>query len=602
MIDEAPPLLRFELERGGEPDPQGPVVWPVAAPLRAPELAQRFVQHWAAWYGPTLAPHAAAIGAQLAEEATRARRLGGLPGTEHPQAWGGPSCLPEREGRFCAVALPRWWALPIVRRRSRRLRLTVPGASLDDWWQQALPWLMPEWRGRDGWPEGLVLRLEFELRVYWGALAETGPEPGSVRWHACRARSESLAGTGPLDDTRDAVLDRRLRGGVGLLVVQPWLCVERLGGAAPAPTVGALRSGWQRLRQALRGGEDAPREPGLLPRWQADEAWWARAWPEAVAGPADLARAAGRGALLRPASRPALRHGRGAPQATHVLLLAGAGIAVREGFAALLSGDAAATPLWPGLPLLDEVATWRFEHDAWLAVEHNAEHLAAAIERQLLGTRRGDAHPGRLVLLGHSRGGLVARALLARWGERWAARGWRVDVLTLGTPHLGDDIAAGLPGWRLMLAAPLALLRGPVQNAADRARMAELLRLERWWALAPPPGLRAPATPPAAPLPRGLWLWGSAWGPVADAGPGPGPQVMTIDGPDAGVPGDGLVPLASALAGRRPLDPSATWPDEGVRAFEAPPCGHTAYLAQPAVRSALQRCLAHLLGREGSWV
>jgi pimeloyl-ACP methyl ester carboxylesterase len=96
------------------------------------------------------------------------------------------------------------------------------------------------------------------------------------------------------------------------------------------------------------------------------------------------------------------------------------------------------------LPADPNLRAVRYEHDTFLPTEMNGEDLGAQILR-FTGPR------ARIVIVGHSRGGLVARAaagyLAARGGHR------RVGVCTFGTPHRGTPIVqaghrvlAGLAG------------------------------------------------------------------------------------------------------------------------------------------------------------
>lgn len=639
-----PLSLAFELERGGEPEAQDeqPTVWRVDEPMRSADLQRRFSADWSRWYGPVLVPHAAAIAALLADEAALALRLGGLPGTEHPRVWGGPLLQPDREQRFCSLPLPLWWALPVVRKRSRRLRLQLRTIDSSALVQALQPVLTPEWRGQPP----LSMRLEFETRMYWGAQAEPDNTPGGVRWLPCRVRSDGLVCSAPIPwpgwaaepaaheaENAQRAIERRLRGGIGLLLVLPSLVLER----TPTPTASRLRQRLQLLQQLPQRLARVPRqphEPGLASRWASDEAWWARSIPTARMSDGALARAIKRGAKLQPASLPALRRAGPDRPREHVLLLHGQQQSVRSAFAAALIGEAAALgsnaaapavpvgALWPGLPLLDTVATWRFEHDPWQGLAASVAVLAAAITGRIVAPRGGGSttHGGRLVLLAQGQGGLLARLLLQAWREPWAEQGWRLDAITLGTPHLGQPLHPaehGPPGCCRLPPLAGALDASACASAeVDRAAQAERLRLSRWLAGAPPQGL-ADAEPQAlrrllggdlARLPRGMWLLGSIWGAPPAAGltpPGELRPAWLADEPaQSPASGDGAVSLDSALAGRIPWhgQPGAQGPPEdGVLAFDVSPARHGDYLAQPAVRQLVSRALAHLLGRDGSW-
>lgn len=84
------------------------------------------------------------------------------------------------------------------------------------------------------------------------------------------------------------------------------------------------------------------------------------------------------------------------------------------------------------------------------AIDDYVPQVAAAIER--LCARTGAA---RVIIVGHSMGGLVARAYLRRHGNARVAR-----LITLGTPHHGTALA----GW------------GPGRNAAQMRRGSAWLR------------------------------------------------------------------------------------------------------------------------------
>jgi len=91
-------------------------------------------------------------------------------------------------------------------------------------------------------------------------------------------------------------------------------------------------------------------------------------------------------------------------------------------------------------PLLKDVmpgAKFRFEHDTFLPLQDNAERLADQIERSTA-----VIHPGgRLHLIGHSRGGLVARRAAAVLMTRFPQIRDQIDITTLGTPHGGTPLA-----------------------------------------------------------------------------------------------------------------------------------------------------------------
>lgn len=87
---------------------------------------------------------------------------------------------------------------------------------------------------------------------------------------------------------------------------------------------------------------------------------------------------------------------------------------------------------------------YRYEHDTWLPVLENVRQLSRYFD---------DMKPGRILLVAHSRGGLVARQA----GDKLKRHGWTVRVVTLGTPFAGTpmiDVANGtLLGLRALTGA-----------------------------------------------------------------------------------------------------------------------------------------------------
>jgi pimeloyl-ACP methyl ester carboxylesterase len=108
----------------------------------------------------------------------------------------------------------------------------------------------------------------------------------------------------------------------------------------------------------------------------------------------------------------------------------------------------------PSLPVL------RFEHDTWVSIKKNSEDLIAHLSR--LGVQR-------VLLVAHSRGGLVARLAAKHLTEKSMMRA--VDVVTLGTPFAGTPIVDGARGALLGTIATLGALRlvgGTTVDAATR--------------------------------------------------------------------------------------------------------------------------------------
>jgi hypothetical protein len=212
-------------------------------------------------------------------------------------------------------------------------------------------------------------------------------------------------------------------------------------------------------------------------------------------------------------------------------------------------------------------------------VADNGADLAAALQA----LRTADGAPPRLVLLGHSLGGLVARSALAQGraaGHDWPAA--VTDLLCLGTPHQGAPLERAGHGVDRLLAAspwtaPLARLGG--------VRSAGITDLRHGRVLADAPGSRA-RRPATVPLPDGVRCHAFA-GVLHEAAVGPVAGALRAGVRERWL-GDGLVPLDSALgrhreAARRLSFNGRTWVGEGL--------GHLALLHDPAVWAAVRPVL-----------
>lgn len=101
----------------------------------------------------------------------------------------------------------------------------------------------------------------------------------------------------------------------------------------------------------------------------------------------------------------------------------------------------------PALDALDSYGkvkfpTYRFEHDTHRPLVENARELATLVGQCFPSSADG---PRRVVLIAHSRGGLVARlarALLLQSSNTATNNHWTgtVEVMTLGTPHRGTPL------------------------------------------------------------------------------------------------------------------------------------------------------------------
>jgi pimeloyl-ACP methyl ester carboxylesterase len=180
-------------------------------------------------------------------------------------------------------------------------------------------------------------------------------------------------------------------------------------------------------------------------------------------------------------------------------------------------------------------------YNSGLSVSTNGRILAQLMERLY------DAWPvpiDRLVMMGHSMGGLVARsaihhgAMIQRGRLRWPAR--VNDLVCLGTPHQGAPLERAGHGVDVLLgaapyAAPLARL-GKVRSAGiNDLRLGNIVSA--------PPGDDGTHRCDQVGLPNGTRCYAVA----ASLGPSAGSR-------KARLLGDGLVPVASALGQHCDLD------------------------------------------------
>ncbi|MEZ4770498.1 MAG: alpha/beta fold hydrolase [Caldilineales bacterium] len=118
------------------------------------------------------------------------------------------------------------------------------------------------------------------------------------------------------------------------------------------------------------------------------------------------------------------------------------------------------TYLKMAVALRRECLLFEFPYDWRLRIETNAEYLAAAIETWA----DGDSSL-QFTLVGHSMGGLVARALVN--GDRSRARKRIKRVITLGTPHFGASGAVS----DIMLGNRMMAIASALNDNNDMRRM-----------------------------------------------------------------------------------------------------------------------------------
>jgi len=216
-------------------------------------------------------------------------------------------------------------------------------------------------------------------------------------------------------------------------------------------------------------------------------------------------------------------------------------------------------------------------YNSGLSVSTNGRILARLMERLY------DAWPmpvERLAMVGHSMGGLVARSAIhhglqiQRGGLRWPPR--VTELVCLGTPHLGAPLERAGHGIDQLLgaapyAAPLARL-GTLRSAGIKdLRYGNIV-------VGAPSDDATRSQPPVA-LPDGVRCFAVAASRGAASG----------RAPDA-LPGDGLVPVASAL-GRHP-DPACGLAFDPEHQAVVHDTGHLDLLSSAPAFDLLQRWLA----------
>ncbi len=457
----------------------------------------------------------------------------------------------------------------------------------------------------------------------------------------------------------DVVLN--VHPGVGWLVAVPVLRLEReLARTEHWQQQATLW--WHKLLGRIGTPSQRDRDPTFAARLKGDEAWWAEQLGVAADTHA-LAREARRGAALRPASRIAAQSSMQRTQAQVIVIHGGLSSArscceaalntkARAVAKAIEAGRpapggiglriepartpaAAASPLarelslaataaafdtaalsnapppapsadhvWPGLPTLDERATWRFEHDTFLGIAQNVAHLVATVRKQCIAGSAPEAQR-HIVLIAHSRGGNVARFALPALRKAFGKQGWTFAAVTLGSPHLGTQVFERVGHRWHGLAAAVGGLRHLGAPWMCRDTLAELVNLERGLAYDVPPGfhdvepagvLRMMRGRPASELPEGMWLVGSHWGPGSGAGEKAWDWLFE-DMCGAEEQGDGLVQRLSALGGRAAEnDALRSSPERCPVQFDASPVFHTHYFVHAETRALIARMLASALG------
>ena len=189
----------------------------------------------------------------------------------------------------------------------------------------------------------------------------------------------------------------------------------------------------------------------------------------------------------------------------------------------------------------------------------------------------------RVVLLGHSMGGLIARSAL----HQAAGGGWSAlcsDLVCLGSPHHGAPLERAGHGVDLLLGATPGLARYTAPLARlGKVRSAGITDLRHGLQDAAGQALPLPLAPPKGPR-----CWALAG--TLDVGPEPAAAGGRARGAFSRLRGDGLVPVASALGQHKLVTQCLAFAPGHTAVL--PATGHLALLHSPAVLQQLQAWLA----------
>jgi hypothetical protein len=257
------------------------------------------------------------------------------------------------------------------------------------------------------------------------------------------------------------------------------------------------------------------RDPTFAARLARDDGYWSAALGLPPATPLRLRRFALRGALLAPASLAAVRH-RAAKAScrTHAILVPGGLSSVRSAWSDLLACRPERQP-WQGLPLLGQVATWRFEHDAFLPLMHNVRHLVEAIETAMPAGEEFSGAACRIALIAHSRGGIVAGIAAAVLRQR--RPDLKLRLFAFGTPHRGTLVFRRISARWFWLGHALNALQGLLGDMTQPVTKIRLEILSRALRGDIPPGFcdvepdRLTGLLAATPSFQDVTAWSSRW-------------------------------------------------------------------------------------------
>ncbi|HET9644018.1 MAG TPA: hypothetical protein VFP68_11820, partial [Burkholderiaceae bacterium] len=277
--------LKFALHEGGgraRPGNEQPPVMRVESAWSARQFESIFAAQRRQWFGDELQRFADNIAAMLQQEHELSLKWEGLPGTDHPVHWTGAAdslskAQPQvRAGRRLSVWHPPLaWVMPLVARQPMHLAVHLPLTLNEDALEEMARSALPR-----GWErQRVVVRLDIETRMYWGARAGNS----LATWKPCQRRGDGLSDTIPLFTLRRGRVERRVCGagdfapmlarhvpaGIGLLVAVPVFSFERRR-VVRQVVDRWWREAWQRIGWVCPDDRD----PTFVHRIEADEPFW----------------------------------------------------------------------------------------------------------------------------------------------------------------------------------------------------------------------------------------------------------------------------------------------------------------------------------------
>jgi hypothetical protein len=185
------------------------------------------------------------------------------------------------------------------------------------------------------------------------------------------------------------------------------------------------------------------------------------------------------------------------------------------------------------------IPVYRYEHDTFARIEANGTELASLIHEKI--------NAKQLLLIAHSRGGLVARIAMAKLNPTYAGA---IQLFTFGTPHRGTPLVdVGIGALRSLYYSGAGVVNGIPSVPRLTRSYSYLLNMRDW-----PDGIDVmrESSPSLSLLdsmtsPAGVFCWGSEFD--INKGKGYGVELNNVlSGAIGKIPHDLIVPTESALA------------------------------------------------------